>query len=260
MPGPTIPGAQSTKGPRIAILNNIPSALVTTPTGNDSFIAALSTACPFAHLDFFDPIDAQEYPADCGADYDLIILSGGTADINAPEPWVLKMLDFVRECVRRRAETGGKGAPKMMGVCWGHQAVHVALGGRMEMRSDEEGPEMGVTTIGLTPQGTSFFDFAAEKKSFDIHEFHKRQIASLAPGFVPLAEQNQCTVSNDNSILTFQGHPEMSAKLAQSFLANAKSYTKDMSEDDLKETAKRMEREHDGAAILQRVLRWVGEE
>lgn len=156
MPGPTIPGAQSTKGPRIAILNNIPSALVTTPTGNDSFIAALSTACPSAHLDFFDPIDAQEYPADCGADYDLIILSGGTADINAPEPWVLKMLDFVRECVRRRAETGGKGAPKMMGFCWGHQAVHVALGGRMEMRSDEEGPEVSLLLSFLGRQGVVF--------------------------------------------------------------------------------------------------------
>ncbi|KAK7556895.1 class I glutamine amidotransferase-like protein [Phyllosticta citricarpa] len=254
MPGPTTNGSGA--GPRIAILKNTPSALATVPTSSDSFITAFSAVAPDAQLDFYDPVEAQEYPADAGAAYDLVILSGGTADINAPDQWVLKMLEFVRELVRARAE--GRTAAKVVGICWGHQAVHVALGGRMEMMG-ESGPEMGVTTIGLTDEGSKFFDFAAGKKSYDIHEFHKRQIVDPAPGFVPLAQQNQCFVSNDNAILTFQGHPEMSAKLAQSLLANASTYTQAMSDDEQRNVATRMEKEHDGNAILSRVVRWVYE-
>ncbi|KAK7538553.1 putative copper/iron-regulated glutamine amidotransferase [Phyllosticta citribraziliensis] len=254
MPGPATNGGAT--APRIAILKNTPSAIATVPTSSDSFITALSAVAPGAQLDFYDPIEAQEYPADAGAAYDLIILSGGTADINAPEPWVLKMLQFVRQLVKARAE--GRTGAKVVGICWGHQAVHVALGGRMEAMG-ASGPEMGVTTIGLTGEGSHFFDFAAEKKSYDIHEFHKRQIVDPAPGFVPLAKQNQCFVSNDNSILTFQGHPEMSAKLAQSLLANASTYTQTMREDEQRDIARRMEKEHDGQAILERVVRWVYE-
>lgn len=118
-------------GLRIAVLVNTYRKMSIEPSTRDSFATTIMAAAPDAQLDFYDPIDDQAYPD--AAKYDLVVLSGGTADINAPDPWVLRMLDFIQT-------TLSSSNVKLVGICWGHQAIHVALGGKMiEM---EEGPEV----------------------------------------------------------------------------------------------------------------------
>ncbi|GME33525.1 Acetate kinase [Neofusicoccum parvum] len=233
---------------RIAVLVNTNRKMSVEPSTRQSFITTITAAAPEPEVDFYDPIDDQTYPD--VEKYDLVILSGGTADINAPDPWVLKMLDFVRATV-------ASSNVKLVGICWGHQAINIALGGKLIMM--EEGPELGVTTINLTTEGSEFFDFAKEKAQVNVHEFHRRELAESAPGFVPLAEHNQIFKSPDNRILTFQGHPEMNAKLAQAILAEAPAYTKSFSAEQLSAISERMEMGQDGVAIFERILRWVDE-
>src|ERR1700712_4049769 len=70
------------------------------------FVSAISAAsslnslnsysCP-PIIDFYDPIITQQYPDPVG--YDLIILSGGTADPMGHDPWVLKLQKFLRKTV-----------------------------------------------------------------------------------------------------------------------------------------------------------------
>lgn len=230
---------------RIAVLVNM---LGHKPETRDSFVTTIKAARPESAIDFYDPIDDQNYPD--VQKYDLVVLSGGTADINAPDPWVLQELDFIRKAV-------ASSNVKLVGICWGHQAINVALGGKLVVM--EQGPELGVTALGLTEEGAEFFDFAREKGQVSIHEFHRRELAENAAGFVPLAENRQIFKSRDNRILTFQGHPEMSAKLAQAALANAPAYTQAFSAEQLSAISKRMERDQDGVAIFERVLRWVDE-
>ena len=81
-------------------------------------------------LKFFDPFTKQEYPEP--STFDLIILSGGKADASASDPWILKMLEFIRTTVRETPET------KILGICWGHQALIRALGG--QVRAVPTGP------------------------------------------------------------------------------------------------------------------------
>ncbi|EOD49514.1 putative copper iron-regulated glutamine amidotransferase protein [Neofusicoccum parvum UCRNP2] len=218
---------------RIAVLVNTNRKMSVEPSTRQSFITTITAAAPEPEVDFYDPIDDQTYP-DVGK-YDLVILSGGTADINAPDPWVLKMLDFVRTTV-------ASSNVKLVGICWGHQAINIALGGKLIVM--EEGPEASLCRL---------------KGRFNVHEFHRRELAESAPGFVPLAEHNQIFKSPDNRILTFQGHPEMSAKLAQAILAEAPAYTKSFSAEQLSAISERMEMGQDGVAIFERILRWVDE-
>ncbi|KAF1843618.1 uncharacterized protein K460DRAFT_396879 [Cucurbitaria berberidis CBS 394.84] len=105
---------------KAAVLVNSISAL------DDAFSAAfqerISCACPSAQVDFFDPIEAQIYPEP--AQYDLIVLSGGSADATAKDvPWVLNMQEFLRTTVAKYP------TQKIVGICWGHQVIQVTFGG-----------------------------------------------------------------------------------------------------------------------------------
>jgi GMP synthase-like glutamine amidotransferase len=105
---------------KAAVLINSISAL--DPAFRAAFQERISSACPGAQVDFFDPIEAQIYPEP--AQYDLIVLSGGTADVMAKDiPWVLKMQDFLRTTVEKCP------TQKILGICWGHQTIHIAFGG-----------------------------------------------------------------------------------------------------------------------------------
>jgi GMP synthase-like glutamine amidotransferase len=87
-----------------------------------AFQECISSACPGAQVDFFDSIEAQIYPEP--AQYDLIVLTGGTADAMAKDiPWVLMMQDFLRTTVEKCP------TQKILGICWGHQTINIAFGG-----------------------------------------------------------------------------------------------------------------------------------
>ncbi|KAF2085211.1 copper/iron-regulated glutamine amidotransferase [Saccharata proteae CBS 121410] len=236
---------------RVAILVNTHRSASFEQSTRSSFIETLAAVAPLAKVDFFDPIEAHDYPI--AQSYDAIILSGGTADIITPEPWVLKLLEFVRQTV-------ASSKTKLVGICWGHQAINVALGGRIaEMEERGEKPELGIRTVQLTEEGAAFFPFTDGEKAFDMHQFHRLEVVEPAPGLIPLVNHNQSFKSADNRILTFQGHPEMNAKLAQAILAEAPTYTKGMTETDLEEVRADMERREDGSLVFERIVAWVEE-
>ena len=118
---------------KIAILVNHPPTAHFHSEIQQGFTDSFTEIAPTAQLQFFDPYAKQEYPDP--SNFDLIILSGGKADASASDPWILKMLDFVRSTVRDSPAT------KILGICWGHQALIRALGG--EVRAVPGGPIVG---------------------------------------------------------------------------------------------------------------------
>lgn len=79
---------------------------------------------PGAQVDVWNVADGASIPDYRGA-YDLITLTGGTFNLIAgtPAAWIESVLSLIRDTV----EQGGK--TKLLGFCWGHQAIHHALGG-----------------------------------------------------------------------------------------------------------------------------------
>jgi GMP synthase-like glutamine amidotransferase len=118
--------------------------------------------------------------------------------------------------------------------------------------------QLGITTLTLTPAGTKFFPFASTA-SLKLHELHRKEISTPAPGFVALAENNQICLNESGRILTFQGHPEMSVELSKRLMESESLYTKGLSEEELETLREGAVGVHDGLAIWRRVLEWVRE-
>lgn len=120
------------EGPRIAILINEGSK------GNVPMKAAfekmLGTVAPAAIFEFFDPVHARTYPD--VSKYDLIVLSGGSVFVMEEIPWVMQMRSFIKSTIEEHPKQ------KMLGICWGHQIINVALGGTVK--------EMGSADVGLS--------------------------------------------------------------------------------------------------------------
>ncbi|KAE8152082.1 class I glutamine amidotransferase-like protein [Aspergillus avenaceus] len=234
---------------KIAILINNPPAQPLWTDIKNSYISSLAHASPDAETTFYDPISTT-YPDP--KDYDVIILSGGKADASSTAPWVLNELDFIRGLVTRYPNK------KLVGMCFGHQAIARALGG--EVRTVPGGPVAAVRDIRLTEAGREFFSFAAGIGSFRVPKFHVREVAKPAPGFVALAEDNECFVNERNTILSFQGHPEILNDFARKMLlSDDREYTENSTQGGLNAEVEKLQKPTDGIEILQRVVEWVRE-
>ncbi|KZF23259.1 hypothetical protein L228DRAFT_281998 [Xylona heveae TC161] len=239
------------------LLNNRISQCSYSDIVKHNFTHAICNAAPGSHVDFYDPVESTVYPD--LKEYDLIVLSGGTASLIdlEPELWVPRMLQFVRDVVEHnlgfrlhfeKKESSDERWPikdvdlkmrkkiKLVGVCWGHQAIAKALGGEIGMRDD--GPLLGVYPVKLSPQGKSFFfpdKSISSPETINLHKFHKR-IVTKPPTLPVLGKPNthflrlSADPANDifispcNNILSFQGHPELDETLAKALLTNSPDY------------------------------------
>lgn len=94
----------------------------------------------------YDVVTAQEYP-DLSS-IDAILISGSRHTSFDNDPWILKLVDFVKSILEQERV-------KVIGVCFGHQIVGRAMGMRVD-RSDR-GWEVSVTPVELTSKGKELF-------------------------------------------------------------------------------------------------------
>jgi len=206
-------------------------------------------------VDHFQPIEDGVLPADAST-YDLIVLTGGVYDLTrlnaTPEhdPWVANLLDFIRNAVATSPST------KLLGICWGHQAISYALGGKIAYR--EGGPLIDIADIPLTPKGQEFFK---GEKTLRLYKFHRRIVRDAPPGFSYLAEDHEISLSDSNQIMTFQGHPEMTAAIARGLVDDKDpSYLPDPSPEGVARLHANLKKEQDGRKVFERIVSWAFEE
>ncbi|KAF7545333.1 hypothetical protein G7Z17_g9259 [Cylindrodendrum hubeiense] len=212
---------------RVAILRNYDTPAQWGKDMVESWKTSIQAIRPGSEIEVFHPITNGVFPN--AEEFDLIILTGGVFNLTLPEldPWVEKTLDFVRTTARLQP------GPKIAGICWGHQAICRAMGGK----------------IGWNHQG----DVA-------LHKFHKRSIATPPTDFIALAEDHEILLSSNNRMISFQGHPEMTNLVAKGiFDADDGAYTGNATEAQVKEMYARFELPHNGVPILQTVIKWLDE-
>lgn len=162
----------------------------------DMFMALLGRLDPALEFAVYD-VEQGEYPQDID-EVDAYLITGSKSSVYDDKPWIHQLMEFVRELDRRQK--------KIIGICFGHQLVAQALGGRTEKSSRGWGVGLHTHRFARTPE---WHDQAAPE--FDILVSHQDQVVKNAVGAEVLAGSEFCenaVCQIGEHILTLQGHPE----------------------------------------------------
>ncbi|MDH4039562.1 MAG: GMP synthase [Gammaproteobacteria bacterium] len=162
----------------------------------DMFIRLLGKVDPTMEFRVYD-VEEGEYPADID-EVDAYLITGSKSSVYDDKPWIATLMDFVRELDRRRK--------KLVGICFGHQLVAHALGGKTEKSTKGWGVGLHTHRFSEVP---AWHD--NEAADFDILVSHQDQVVRNAANARVLASSEFCenaVCQVGDHILTFQGHPE----------------------------------------------------
>lgn len=162
----------------------------------DQFIRLFSKEDPALGFAVYD-VQLGEYPADID-EVDAYLITGSKSSVYEDSEWIARLMEFVRELHRRRK--------KLLGICFGHQLVAHALGGRTEKSSKGWGVGLQRYRFDRLPPWHDQGD-----PEFRILASHQDQVVEVAEGATTLASSAFCehaVCQLGNHILTFQGHPE----------------------------------------------------
>jgi GMP synthase-like glutamine amidotransferase len=158
---------------------------------------------PDFELETFD-VTAGAFPGP--AEYRAYMVTGSPAGVYEPLPWIEPLLGFIRSA----------GDAKMIGVCFGHQAMAQALGG--EVIKSPKGWGAGLQRYGVVdPQ-----PWTNGERSVAIPASHQDQVVRQPPNteivaasdFTPFA----ALAWTDRPAISFQFHPEFSVGYAKALI------------------------------------------
>ena len=202
------------------------------------FVALLGRLDPQLEFAVYD-VEEGEYPADID-EVDAYLITGSKSSVYDDKPWIADLMDFVRELDARRK--------KIVGICFGHQLVAQALGGRTEKSPKGWGVGLHDYRFSSSPDWHD-----GGRDDFHILVSHQDQVVENARGARVLAGSEFCenaVVQIGDHILTFQGHPEFLPEYSREIMG----YRRDMiGEDVFASGVASLTRAQEG----DRVARWI---
>lgn len=140
--------------------------------------------------------DEGEYPAN-PEDCDAYIVTGSAAGVYDDDPWIGQLMDFLR---------AAKGRAKLVGVCFGHQAMAQAFGGRVIKSPKGWGiGEHAYEVLGREP-------WMDDAPAIRLPASHQDQVVALPPGAEVIARSEFTPFAalawRDQPAISMQPHPE----------------------------------------------------
>lgn len=149
---------------------------------------------------------AGELPADID-EQDAYLITGSPLSVLDDHAFLPPLYDFIRACHAARKP--------MIGACFGHQAIAVALGGRVERAVS--GWNVGIDTTRFEGRR----DYMQPLDDLNFYAFHEDQVTVLPEGAERIGVSENCEnaafVIGDH-ILTTQMHPEFNAPFMEAVL------------------------------------------
>lgn len=173
----------------------------------EMWFQAISHRCPSYEFSIFD-IQNHEYPINIDT-CDAYICTGSASSTYSNERWISELMDFVRKCYLKKK--------KFIGICFGHQAIAVALGGHCERSTFGWG--VGIKTSYITKIKPWM---QPDINSFNLIYSHQDQVINLPDIAEKISYSDHCLYtmfSIGDYMLGIQGHPEWSKGYAVDLLS-----------------------------------------
>jgi len=140
------------------------------------------------------------------------VVTGSAAMVSDQEAWADRTTEWLRTAV-------DAGVP-VLGICYGHQLLAHALGGRVG--PNPRGREIGTIRVTLTKGAATDPLFAGLPTRIDVHATHLESVLELSPGAEllatsPLDPHHAFRVPN-RPVWGVQFHPELSAAITRDYI------------------------------------------
>lgn len=172
---------------------SLPDEMHDTTGDYDHLIPTLLSGQDF-EFDLWD-VREDEWP-DSLEDADGWLITGSRHGVYEDLPWIPDLEDFIRAAVMASSP--------VVGICFGHQIVAQALGGKVEKFK------------GGWAVGRQIYDFNGVE--LPLIAWHQDQVVELPPGATVLASNDFCAyaaIIYGDRALTVQAHPEFGPDAAE---------------------------------------------
>lgn len=171
----------------------------------DMFLELFAAHAPQLTLERIDVLGGAPLPPPDA--YDAVLVTGSRHGANDDLPWIDRLAGLLLQLQAAAVPT--------VGICFGHQLIAHALGGRVERAGVGWG--LGVHRATPTDLGAAALGSA---RPFDLLVSHQDQVVELPPGAELLATSDHAPIAafRAGSLLGFQGHPEFTPAYAAALL------------------------------------------
>jgi GMP synthase-like glutamine amidotransferase len=149
------------------------------------------------------------YPASLNG-AELYLIPGSRAGAYDDTPWIKSLIGFVRKMYAENI--------KMAGICFGHQIIAQALGGKVERAKQGWGTGVRTSEI-IDSKALRFFPEGRMNLFYNHHD----QVVELPSCATCFAQSDFCRIEGfyiADRALTFQGHPEYTPEYNRYLLVN----------------------------------------
>ena len=212
------------------------------PSYDKMFSSLLKIKIKYWKVDVYN-IYQNIFPQDLSF-YNGFIITGSSYGVYENYSWIRRLFNVIIKIIELKIP--------LLGICFGHQAIAQALGGRVIKYS--KGWGIGIKEIKIT-KNRSFY---SNLKKLNLIFFHQDQVVKLPKKAELLAINSFCNIASfsiGNLVLALQAHPEFnqdfSLKLLKARKANIEVETFLNAENEFKTL------EHDGELVTPTIINFL---